>query len=585
MSSVNPDNVGALFYRQGFHGKQEILFEETKDGLVPITADNVPKGQHPSEVAASVLGPRNYETLLKTIQDFRGRVVKLENKPSRSVVYLAPLPVGVEWSSSTRKTKWIPLDQVRTMITTARNGTPAAFTTTDKLAPSFVNTASLLLGDAKYNPLQEMSRGATSGVVTRTADHEIVCKSKHEAPEGAFYPLVDTKSNEVVINGEKFTFEYTMGGQPVSLESMPPNKRREFLLAVQAAAQKSAEGSSETVQKITFSFKDSKIHEFKVYGEDLKDPIKIEDVSSTKFEGIRDNLNRLHSVVLQTIVMPLFLPKNKIQGIPRTTGEQTCWFGSSMHLMARSLGNKLEVLKKDTTAHKALSPSQKTLLEQLLKFKRHVSGEDNTPIKEEDVTEFQAMCKNFAVDTGDNPLKEWDFTKQNDPDDFVLQVLNALFPGEDHSKSINGSIKGAPPDNNTPKSIETLVNESRLSDLDEVARSAYNTAADIKDGYEENSPKELRVMIQRSSDGLTKNNNPIAIEPITTVYGIKYELVAVVEHEGDATGGHYIAYSYSSSNNAWYKCNDADVSLEKDVSALMNRLSTTATNLVYRRLP
>ena len=61
---------------------------------------------------------------------------------------------------------------------------------------------------------------------------------------------------------------------------------------------------------------------------------------------------------------------------------------------------------------------------------------------------------------------------------------------------------------------------------------------------------------------------------------LKYDLVAITQHQGELASGHYTAHSKSALDGLWYKFDDADVS-----SAHRSQVSNPAETpylLVYR---
>ena len=51
---------------------------------------------------------------------------------------------------------------------------------------------------------------------------------------------------------------------------------------------------------------------------------------------------------------------------------------------------------------------------------------------------------------------------------------------------------------------------------------------------------------------------------------LPYELVAIINHEGSLSSGHYWAFVKDHSTNKWYNCNDRAVTLLMDVRKRLN---------------
>ena len=63
-------------------------------------------------------------------------------------------------------------------------------------------------------------------------------------------------------------------------------------------------------------------------------------------------------------------------------------------------------------------------------------------------------------------------------------------------------------------------------------------------------------------------------------HGVTYHLRAVIEHQGVAGGGHYVAY-VRAQGDAWYYCNDSNV--PRSVQNPMHVLEQQAYMLIYER--
>lgn len=548
MSGINPDSVGGLFYREGSGGK-EFLFENTGGELSPFSRDNVPLDQHPSQVAASVLGPENYEVLLKTIQNYRGKTVKIEDRDSRQVLYIAPIPVGVKWDKVTPNRVWVPLSNLQEIVRKVKAGeTPAGYT------QGFLNAARLLQGNDSYNPLEEIKTAGSSFGIVRQRDTEIECLAKSRAPESAFRPIVDTKMNEVVIGGKTFSFVYKIGGNPTSLDAMDPAKKREFMLAVQRAAERAAHPDEE-IKKMRFSFTNSRVDKVSIFANDSTEPTRSESFSEAKFSDCREMINELNLLARKSSGVVYNTPDIPIQGVPRRPGEQTCWLSASLHLLAHSLGHALERLAERPLGYHALSPANQELLNALIKMKRRVLGQDKTAITSQDIQELIHLCKTADI--------RMDFDGQQDPNEFIHMIVDRF----------------------ELRNVATI----SLPFLPRVKKINLEEAEVLQDA----STSTLNIFMQRATlVSTSKNATPVVLKQTMKIGDNTYELVEATVHDGEvidgkesARGGHYTSYSYSPITKKWYYCNDAEVSEVRDVKALLERLSKKATNLVYRRVP
>jgi len=573
MSTIPPDNVSALFYRpEG--DDHEVLFEEGPDGLLrPVTAESAPVDAHHSEVAASVLGRENYDTLLETIQQYRGKVTKIEDKDHRNVIYLAAVPVGVRWPNTRRNRVWIPLSEVERV---AREVKTTGRTTDRRFSANFLKSASLLVGDNTHNPLADIrTTGTSSGLVKRT-ETEIVCLASSKSPPSAFYPLVDTKTNEVTINGRKFAFDFTIGGKSVSLAAMSPTDKREFLLAIQKAAQIAANNPDENMQKFELTFDDDKVKDINIYTDDPTKIARTESLSSNEFDGCRNNLNKYSTIAYKSTGPAYNVPGTPIQGVPRRRGEQTCWLGASLHMITHTFGSELEWQQRHLD-ELHYTDAEVNLLNSLLQMKRRILGEDKTPITGRDLDHLINLCRTTNDPAFSTNVEDpWNFEAQNDPSEFVQKIASIFIA--------RGELINITPPTTLRKSAQDAISDA----LGEAAAARLQGDHDALP-----VSGELNVLIPRTQAHThDKNTHPIAITPRIIIAGNAYELVQAVVHEGEvfdgresSRGGHYISYSYSTKTDKWYKCNDAEVSEVSDVPGLMRALSTKATNLIYRQVP
>jgi hypothetical protein len=187
-------------------------------------------------------------------------------------------------------------------------------------------------------------------------------------------------------------------------------------------------------------------------------------------------------------------------------------------------------------------------------MKRKILNEEPGPITEKEVTDLFSKLQMAGILNA-----AFDLKKQNDPQDFI----GALNGHQPFSSSKNIAVDGS-----KPLAIKDLIEAKVGTDP-------------IQD-----EQTTLNVFIQRNL-ATNKTTNQITIEKTIEIpdgSGSHFELVGATVHRGDqVAAGHFVAYSYQ--NGKWYECNDETVSEVLDEKKLLESLSTSATELVYRKLP
>jgi ubiquitin C-terminal hydrolase len=82
-------------------------------------------------------------------------------------------------------------------------------------------------------------------------------------------------------------------------------------------------------------------------------------------------------------------------------------------------------------------------------------------------------------------------------------------------------------------------------------------------------PDILTIHLKRFTNSLSKDNTDIDISPELTIGPFKYQLYAMCNHIGSASGGHYTA-TCRKKNGFWIVCNDNSIS---DLNSLLSKSS------------
>ncbi|XP_072315299.1 ubiquitin carboxyl-terminal hydrolase 50-like [Eucyclogobius newberryi] len=120
------------------------------------------------------------------------------------------------------------------------------------------------------------------------------------------------------------------------------------------------------------------------------------------------------------------------------------------------------------------------------------------------------------------------------------------------------------------KGIEDFFNKEKVSGENKIYCAECDQKQDAFVMYEmKQSPEVLTLLLKRfhyiSDLKCNVKVNCEAEVPLTlTIQDNTYKLYAMVKHYGNLTGGHYIAYIFSSQTKEWYDFNDERVKLRKN---------------------
>jgi len=95
----------------------------------------------------------------------------------------------------------------------------------------------------------------------------------------------------------------------------------------------------------------------------------------------------------------------------------------------------------------------------------------------------------------------------------------------------------------------------------------------------QNDPIKLGVHID-FPDVLDLRSYILNPEIVANETQTSYKLFAVIDHQGEASGGHYTAYAIHSKKNKWYFFNDSSIKLSR-ASAAHNKLGYILLYLLY----
>lgn len=561
MTSINP-TVGVLLYCNRDVSGPSLLFQREQNGSYapPSSQWNEHRTSHLSETAATVLGQENYSNLLQTIQQYKNGVAKIDDTRHRQVIYLARTQEGK--IAIPDDCEWIPIKEVMKAFEDAS----PRYT----FSQAFLKTAPLLLGtDEDENLLKRIKEdGSVCGLVRGNPKNEstITCDLRDngndpskETIDEEFLPQIDWEKNQFTIEGQTYQITSKHRGKVVPLGNLDPAFKRHLLATLREAVHHAApQNKLAAVEKIVFEFQEMSLNQARFYGEDPDNPMHVVEGADQALAPFKDSLNKIQEklCVQRSKQIAQHAEDAPVRGIPRQF--QTCWLGTSMHLISHLYGHHLETIAEDEAFMDNYDENGQELLRQLLNVKRKLFKEVNGPITIEEVNRI------IDLSAGLTPDNNWDPNVPHDPAEYV-SLINQYFGFSD----VNGLIELAPPAvpaRNTPQESVNLIDFANH-------RLAIGPL-----------PAELHFHIDRNDYAGGKNTQHVGVQTeMTLENGDIYELVGASVHHGDSVnGGHYITLSKKCDH--FWRCNDQHIEKEDNQAALQTDLQTNATSLVYRRI-
>lgn len=532
-----PPNDQFLFYIQKEGSDPQFVFENTKDGLDAIHIESPLTSS-----IASVIGIDNYRTLIETVRKSNEKIVDKDG----NTTYLVRLEDGSKLAGI-KNTELVTLRNVKQLAKAVKEHKPSRLT--PQFSSKFLNKAPLLLDDRKgISPLEKVTNKDKS----TDAASQILCTS--ESAGASSNENVDLEHNTLTIGDHVYKIKYTINDREQNLEKVPPHEREAFLLLIRESIIKANSTDLDSVKSVTLSFnQSSELTEIKSFSTDPSQPI-IRLTSNDKLViDLKNEFQQIIFAVNQSVTHS-HKASLAIAGVPRGLQNLTCWFGSGLQMAVHLFGEVLEEKLAELQHSKAQIPDY---LDQFIKMKRKILKEDCNPIEVQEVTTlFESLKQSRILDD------KFSINGENDPQDFIGALTRHADPFV--------SIKNIAVSGENPAQLKDLLDASL--NLDPI----------VEDDL------ALNIFIERNIES-NKLSTPITLEKIITLDkpdGSQdiFELVGAAEHTGNSVkSGHYIAYSYQ--NGKWYQCNDEHVQAVDNQTELINYLSTTATQLIYRRLP
>jgi hypothetical protein len=528
------DPINETFDNVIFNMNGKALFQKAKSGLRPI---NLSKGSEDSQKIISKIGQENFNEFLKTVKKTQN-VIK-DEKTGNSF-YIVDLPDGTDLFSNF-ETEHVSWKDLRKVIKALQTNTHSNLTRL--FAETFLDKAPIL--SKEVTPAKTFSTPIPETKTKPLAPsiNSIECNKNAGAGD----------DNYVDIGGVRYAISIKMGNQSLSLELMSPDKRKEFIDAIKNAT----EAASSTVnvsaaEHIILNFKNNELISLSTK-DTAGAPLSEVQASNEKLKPFATKLN---ACLLNFNHALIHADRDEItlRGMPRAIGGQSCWFGSALQAISQLMGHRLEEKYEELTKNEQAVPEY---LQSLVTIKRRILGEEKGPIEQTTVKNLHAQLKALPLDP---PIP--DFNEQNDPNEFIDSLSNHL-----------------------ESALQIRVPKVEIAPGTDTISDKLKPQGDCTLPILENT-SELNIFIQQNQDG-TRSTQKIDVEKTIKVKDSDknihdFELVGAIFHSGTVQGGHY--ESYSTSNNQWFRLNDAHVE-KVDEKTMLQNLSTNATQLIYRKLP
>lgn len=469
----------------------------------------------------SILGEQNYRTLIQTVKGSKEGLTKIEDKAHGKVVYLVPIPKGMTVDNNEGQAEFVTKRNLEQLAKAVKERKPSHLT--HHFSRDFLQTAPLLTSENEESRIEctHISAGAD--------------------PTS---PYIDVRENTVTIGDNVYDFSFKVAGKNVSLENMSPKKREAFMLLIREAAMKATPAADlDAIEKFVLSFEDNEFQDIKIYGDDDQTPLHRVLGTDKTIEPLKKDLNKL-VVTAHSSLSSYHRHDSYVGGIPRGSQEPTCWLSTGLHLIANTFGHHLE----------KLDLAGRPDLELIRSIKRKILKEEKGTVTDQDLRDLWQAIQQQGWQG------QLDISQENDPAEFFDLFQNNLF----HQFQLSDVL-----------SLRTVPQSGASAEALIIGHQTYQALG--------SNPPEISLWIERNAAG-TKDASPVPVTKTIKLGADTYELVAMSEHIGPTpAGGHHVAYSKQ--HDTWFKCDDERVSKEKDEDDLLNRLSTSATQLVYRKLP
>lgn len=269
--------------------------------------------------------------------------------------------------------------------------------------------------------------------------------------------------------------------------------------------------------------------------------IHISSLPSGKPIGLRNCGNScFFNAALQSIVtMDSFTQALKKEDyIPRSISRTFSWFLHSVEHTNRP------VLNVDLLAHQ----SWKLL--------------DSTPYSQQDAEEFMSALLNKLLDEDSTQYKPYSSVPSTESSKLICTSLTSHIGTKKHTESFPLlSLPIRPGDNSLNQCLNHFFEGELVSLGHETLNKHYSVKETphyilfgLKRTYYVTETQSLAKHRERISFPLVGLNlRPYEEEPTSK----QYSLIAIIMHEGSATGGHYTAYVKRA--HQWYFCNDSQI--------------------------
>ena len=320
-----PPRDQLLFYIHNEGEDPQFFFEKKDDGLEPIDVTS----QEASSIA-SVIGIKNYQSFLDTLNQSKEKIIDDQG----NTMYL----VKIDDASNISKIKSSQLVTLRNVEQLAKAVKEKQFSRLARqFSSDFFQKAHLLVTqNAGVTPLEQISKKHSPKPFS-----EISCSS--DSAGAIANDCVDLDHNTVKIGDIVYKITYSLNDKQQDLSKVPPAQKEAFLMAIRESIIEANKLSNDgDAKKVVLSFNSKcELTEVKSYSKDLFTP-SLRLNSSDRLiinlkNDLRDVLLSLNGSISRLHKTPL-----AVNGVPRGSQHQSCWFGSGLQIAAHLYGDKLE---------------------------------------------------------------------------------------------------------------------------------------------------------------------------------------------------------------------------------------------------